>query len=422
MGAGSRWWRLEGALSLGMALGILSSAPESVLAGDLDPKSCRYYRQVDTTDLDVPSVVRIALEPPILGACRPGLTDLRLLDERNREVPHAILVERPGESEETREASTIAMNREGPTGLRVILDVSGSELGHNELGLVFGDSIYACRARLTHGEDGRTWRPVPGGDERLLESLTSKPPVRLAYDMSRARYLRLQLDCEDEEELRSVTVRRLRTSPGRPVLYRSQVTRTARGAPSPADLLIANFAHGTLPVHDLSIRSRTPEPYRRPGVIEIRRPDSEQWIQVSRVHFEAREDDDGVARATFPEVWARQVRVILERGDAPALPLVDMELSGWARSLVFRASAEHAYRLYYGADEASPPAYPLASEVSAATVAVPEIDLGPRQLNPIYTLPEESPPWLDMPRWALWLVLLFAFVVVGYFLYRVLKS
>lgn len=152
------------------------------------------WRNLQRLDLDRPGLVRTRLPADTLGAARPALEDLRVLDPAGAEVPYAVEIVQP-EAGGWRTARATAVTLEAATTVLRVETGTPDAIEAVRLETPAGDFIKALS--IEGSEDGTRWQPVvrgaavfrqPNGVACLTVDLPRRPwPwLRLTLDDQRA--------------------------------------------------------------------------------------------------------------------------------------------------------------------------------------------------------------------------------------------
>jgi hypothetical protein len=128
---------------------------------------------------------------------------------------------------------------------------------------------------------------------------------------------------------------------------------------------------------------------------------------------------------TFPEASGRYVRIAVENGDDPPLPITGVTVQGRPRYVYFPFEEGKQYRLFYGNPDARPPHYDYAAVFAKVDRrAAVETRLGEVRQNPrfIATRADQPPsPWLERNQWVLYVALGVVVIVLGLVALKALK-
>ena len=128
----------------------------------------------------------------------------------------------------------------------------------------------------------------------------------------------------------------------------------------------------------------------------------------------------------FPEAFGRYVRLKIENGDDPPLPITGVAVQGRPRYVYFPFTPGKPYRLFYGNPDARVPHYEYAAVfVKVNRRAAVETRLGEPQRNPRFIATKATPPvlpWLEQNQWVLYVALGAVVIALGLVALKALKK
>jgi hypothetical protein len=374
-------------------------------AGALEPNE---WRQQQTLDVPAAGLVRIDLPPAPLGAARPALEDLRVIDAAGNEVP--FFLEQPAPQPELRQrAKSFQLSLEASATKLLIETGVTAPIGGVTLETPARDFIKAARIEGSH--DGQTWEELAAG-QPLFRLPDGAAKLRVEFPPGVWEWLRLTIDDRRAEAVPftaaqvhgekakapsaplAVTIKSRDESPG--------VTRLA------LDLGAANLRLA-------AIELETPEPlFTRAVTVAVPEVSDagirEQPIAEGAVHRVAAE---GATAAQLgieieKQVRSRELLVLIRNQDSPPLAIQAVRAERRLTRLVFLAREPGQFRLLTGNSQCSAPRYDvaaLADRLKNATAA--EIALSGLAENPGFRAPEALPGLgetsapLDVTAWKL---------------------
>jgi hypothetical protein len=124
----------------------------------------------------------------------------------------------------------------------------------------------------------------------------------------------------------------------------------------------------------------------------------------------------------YPEVTSRFLRLTLFNQDSPPMNVQGVEVYGFQRRLIFEASPNVRYSLFYGSPTAKAPSYDLEQVFPfLVTEGLRQGSLGSETLNPAYRQ-RSVEPFTDRNPWLLPVVVAAAALVLGLLLARMLQQ
>ena len=356
---------------------------------------------------------------------RPGLADLRVLDEAGREVPFFIHVPRGVHRQEWRDVRVLEASFLPGAHTQVILDTGTPVAPHNSIELSIRETDFFAWVEVAASDDASTWRIL---SERLplyrfaAEGHTGRQMLK--YAPSNSRYLRLRLLKGDS----ALSVSGARASQ-EIVEEPERVTLVAHL--TPAEKLPerhsgwqADFGAGAPPVSAAVFTATEPE-FHRPVRITASH-NGTAWHGAGSGEIYRLRRPTGVREnlwVTFDETQQRYLRVEVFNRNDPPLASLAVEFRGLPRRIVFRQEPGRTYRLIYGYDKARATAYELARLVAPAEISTAVAgSLGEEAPMPGHPRPLPPPPWTERHPALLWTSLGIAVLILGWLAIRSMRA
>jgi hypothetical protein len=368
-------------------------------------------------------LVDFVLTPSVFDEASEDLADLRLY-AGGEEIPYGLRVREPKDQRRALEAK-IYNRTLGPDGSsEAWLDLGQEGIEHNEVRVEIPGMDFRRRAVLEGSTDAEHWRQL---QERPLIRFRSNggqvEDVKIAYPVSRFRYLRVRvyqdpLTDRQAVEIRGVSVYRMVNIPGEMLSLPAKVgpREPTRRRGAPASAWIIELGGRSVPCSqiDVEISDRS---FVRDYEIEAGGPAGSEsaFRQIhSGVWQRKAGEKAALVPARFPEVRAARLRLVVIDHENSPLDLRSVKFSSAARQVVFAPPKGHRdqLRLYYGNPDAQPPYYDFARNLPEQLSPKPaRTTLGPRQANPTY-VPKPLPLTERWP-WLVYVVLGSASLVLG---------
>jgi hypothetical protein len=411
------------------ALALLA-ASFAALAGAQDLASpwnqWRYWRSLELDPNQAGDLRRLTMPAEVYARARPGLSDLRLVDDAGQEVPYVIHARQRNEQRQWRATQLEDLGNVAGQYTQAIADLGENPEPHNALILDTAESNFFARVTVEASDDRRTWGAVRDRAPiyRFRQDQLEGNQV-VAYPESRARYLRLRVTWQEPRQFQLVGCRVAR-----------QVVEEAERAPWPATptpdasapanqtAWTADLGGERVPVAEVRFETPAAE-FHRPVQISAS-TDGQSWFLVGSGEIYRLPSPPGAEpaeklRVEFSETETRYLRVaVFNRNDVP-LEGLRAEVFSTPRHLVFRESSDRSYRLLYGNSAAARPEYELARLITTEQLqaAGTGVSLGPEQATANWSDPR---PWTEQHPWLLWAALGLAVIVLGALALRSLRK
>ena len=386
-----------------------------------------YERPIEVA---APGRVSVRLDRDVYEAARPDLGDLRVLDERGRDVPYVIdRAERLGLPEARPGIRNRGWSADGVA--TAVLDF-GRRLGKRRLQLRLSGDNFRRRVAVEGGDDGAAW--VTLVDEAWVFAVPGKEP---------ARYETVDLP-ENDFPLLRVAVHPAPDEKGRPAIDGAWVPGDDR-PPGREERLVARWSEAQDPkaretwlTLQLGARHQpfdaveldvADERFFREARVEARHEPRAPggalaWEEIGRGALYRLEHENRRRECLRIEARGRErvLRVRVRNLDDRPLQVRGVALRVPVERLLFEAERPGLYRLTYGSPDRRTPSYDLArtaGDLATWADATPAVRMGPpRRLT---AGQEEDRPWTERHPSLLWGGLLAIVVALGALTYGALR-
>lgn len=378
---------------------------------------------------------RLVLTPEVYAVARPDLGDLRVLavdktGDDVTEIPYLLRQQSDSSTRKIRPAPLLDLSqREGHT--EFLLDLSAAVEPVSELVIeVNADQTNYERNVSIFGADRRdapTWNQL-ADDGYVLDHTRGSNRLtvnRVEFPQSRFRFYKVRIDNAGRPPLKIVgaklydraLVRAPRTT--FPAKIAAQEITRDRKSQLTFDLGSARFRSVAL-----RLSLAYDGDYHRSATLEAAdelgpRP---PWRLVTRGHVYR--VDRGNIKANnqtlaYPQASARYLRLSIENNDDRPLEVTDAKVDSNPEELIvalgdLKRSAHPAY-VYAGAELLAAPSYDLAHTLSDADwQAAPALQIGPREENARFQVPQPILPWSEANKVLLWSLTLGGVVLLGF--------
>ena len=395
-------------------------APGEDVSGEDRTSHWETMQSIDVpTDIDTP-LVDVILGPRVFDNARRDLGDLRLFDASGRAVPYALREMRRRFRREKFEASEF--NRgEGPDdSSELVLDLGDEGVEHNEVKVITPGRNFRRRVVLEGSDDGKSWREI--ADTNLIQFDRDGKTIdgqTIAYPTSRFRYLRVRVFRDPAVDKTSVRIERVEAIrkvevPGELLTLTGELQprEPVRAGDGPGSAWIIDLGGNNVPCDRIEVDIEDTEFVRNIRIEAGGPEDSPQGfyplaITSARVWQRRAGERQEPLVATFAEVRAARLRLVVTDYSNPPLTITAVRFSAPARQVVFAGAAAESDppRLYFGNPDATAPNYDFARNLPKRLDPAPvRATLGNREPNPDYI----PPPVPFTERWP-WLI----YVVLG---------
>jgi len=388
-----------------------------------------YYVEV-TPGNNAPGIYDVIVPLPVLDKASAELSDLRLFDSANREIPYAIRVRK--ELDETEEMETRLFNvAQAGAASEVSVDLGEDPSEHNELEIETSGANFRRQVAIEGSDNNSDWKLL--NSKGVLLSFSSENSAvesnRVSYPTSRYRYLRVRVqrdELTDKEAPRITEVKAI-------MARREKGQLSTWNVPVPAYQLLRNQgAHasawsldlgGLAPCDRLSLEIDD-ESFSRPFQVESVDDPQNPRLIASGTLTRRRGDEPKLLMIVFDrEERVRKLRLQITDYSNPSLNIMSIEASAPARQLVYEVKEQTSQplRLYFGNQSIPAPHYDFEAELSSRLTSDPaHSTFGYVLGNPEYK-PEPLPLTERVP-WLIYVVLAASSIALLFILWSLTRT
>jgi hypothetical protein len=404
------------AARIGGALGALLGFATALVAAPLPSAwiHWRYWRPIEVPSTDSARLAGLVLPQDVYLRAQTALPDLRIIDDSGNEVPYA-RYEREG-SASSRDLPTEILEYSYAPGdyTQVVLNVGASAPFHNAVEINSPESDFIEWVSVEASDDAHTWRIVEDRAPIFRFRRQSREGTQTVhYSTNNARYLRVRVLDGDRKFLIATAqvVYNTVETPERSFLEAEIVDDPDKRAGENAWRV--DLGTPALGLQEVRFAVNPAEFIR---AVEISTTDDgSTWRPVAHgeiYRFQRESTQEERLRVDVPgEITGRYWRITVENGNDAPLPGVIPSLYITPVHLVFEQQPGRSYRLLYGQTLATTPQYDLAQRINASEEDVAAVaPLGAEEETSNYADPR---PWTERNRYALWVVLGIAVLLLG---------
>ncbi|GAA4394719.1 hypothetical protein GCM10023187_00840 [Nibrella viscosa] len=395
------------------------------LAGGLVSRAQTFRQRAEISAVTTPGYYRILLPPAVVGALNEALTDVRLYDSRQREVPYLLSRQLPRQQTQLRPLPAVSQTvTPRSTTTWVVRNAAKSRI--TALGVTIRNTNVTKQARLSGSNDTRLWYAIEA-DYRLepTRSDTTTSAVKvLDFPLSDYEYYRLEINDSLTAPLNILSVGIFSSN------QEAGTYREIRGltfVQHDSSALRKTFLHITLPdtarLDKLRLLVQSPGPYRRSAEVMVGRQRRGRRGPVTPVFETIRTFELSAAgdqTVYLSGLRARKVYVVVDNQDSPPLTIRGVQAYQADVYLIARLDAGTPYHLRFGNPSVRPPVYDLVYFRDSLPARLPIVTVtGVRSEKPTGT--PDTASFFRQP-WILWPALSLVLLLLGLLSYRMLTE
>lgn len=416
-----------------LTLGILSfflRFPTNTAEAEFNFQDWEFSRPLSIpAGLEKKEHIKIVPDAEVYSYARPGLVDLRIIEEdTHREVPYKLFVERGDYKRESVPVDIVDLGHVPGSHTSFVAHIGLSDALHNEIEVNTTSKGFLRKVRIESSRDQVAWTVIV--NESQIYDLTTDTPAsgprstRISYPASAASFLKITIFDNGNEPINisgavSFFVRTIV-----PHYEAYSVTVLSKGDISKVNTTEAVIDLGSedLPSSRLSISVPDVNFHRR-TMLETS-DDAEEWTVLQQNDalyvYDMPKLTQSKVTIDYPEVHSRYLRLTLFNEDSPPLSLDGVGVSRYRRQLIFEADNSTTYRLYYGSPIAKAPSYDLEHIFPyLVTEDLAQANLGDKIINSSF-IKKSAEPFSDRYPWLLPTVVALLAMGLGLFLVRIL--
>jgi hypothetical protein len=392
---------------------------------DFRKSDWEFYKGVEMSSTAA-GYICLPLDGEVYDHSRLSLSDLRLLDDQQREVPYAFFEAKEVTTEERRNARLFNKALVPKAYSTVTLDL-GEEVYNNKLIVKTKSQNFKRRLEISGGPDGRKWFVLR--DNAYIFDFSGDQKIQLTtvqYPENNYRYLQIKVwnGSESPLELEGAEVFLIKTKTPERILLPNRPISREEDPKLKATVCLLDLNYRNLPC-DFLVLETPEENFSR--FVEIHGSnDLKSWqrhLQSEFYRFKTSKYDVEKKSFRFPQARDRYLKVIVYNYDDPPLRLGNVESRGIVQDLIFQAESNRQYFLYYGNEQAPAPLYDMERVKNYLNIeTLARVKLSGENLNREFIPKTLQRPWSE--RWPVlfWGILVFLVLVLGAYIVQLMKK
>lgn len=387
----------------------------------------KYYKNINGANAPL---TKFDLDDEIFSGAKKNLSDLRIIDANNREVPFKITSK--AASIDSQLYPVKILNNSAVPGQysSLILDTEGKGYIINNLNILTDSENFQRNVKVFGSDDMVSWNLLKA-DAYIYDYTDRKGNFKsqntaVSFPDSAFRYLKVEISDEEGSPVRvkAVSARQLTASKGKE-MERRPGFNSSENSQRRATEVIIDFKQEGVPVAKIALKTAS-ENFKR-GVLVYSGNNAKDWRFLGQGYvfrYKTAKFSGENLVLNFPETNDRYVKLEIINKDNAPLPVSDLVAFSVFREVAFPAEKNNSYRIFYGNDKASYPEYDLESyfkylDLGGATAA----NLSSQKNNPEF-VPEKEPqkPVSERVPYLFTIVLVLTSAMLLLLVYKFLKK
>ncbi|MBI2872078.1 MAG: DUF3999 family protein [Chloroflexi bacterium] len=424
-------FRLISAIGLAAALASLVAAP---LSADFSKDSWKFFKPIVLPQgLTNGALVEVSPDAEVFANAAPLLWDLRVVEvDSLQEVPYKLLVEQGEQRRSFIYATVRDLGHVPGQYTSFVADLGKEGILHNELEIQTPTRNFQRRLVVEGSSDSKTWAILQEKgqiyDFTIQERHFTQRYVRVQYPASTARYLRVRIlnDGEPPLDVTGAMAYSSQELPPRVIELAAAIVKREENPVDRKTIVVLDMGSQGFPTSQLSLDIPQQNFYRQVSLEGSN--DSDKWTLLQGAEavyaYNTPKFVGSKLSIGYPESAYSFYRLTIFNEDNPPLAISGARTRSYLRRLIFAASPDKTYRLYYGNLGARTPSYELERIFPyLVTENLPVAQLGAHVSNTLFTVPPEPPkPFTERNSWLLPTAVALAGVLIGLLLANLLRQ
>jgi hypothetical protein len=366
---------------------------------------------------------RILLPPDVLGRLNSNLTDIRLYDNQEQEVPYLLTRQQPTLTAPFIDYEIISQKSQPNVATTLIIRNQTNDR-INSLGIILKNTNVGKKARLSGSADARNWYAIDNaiwlGPAQTSQNTTDTK--LLHFPLSDYGYYRLEINDSLSAPLNILKVGNYRPTTIAGTYSVITDLRISQRDSSDKHTYIHLTRNNPARFDKLTLWIPSAIPFRRRaevGLFVIQR--SKRGRKTSRFEvahsFDLRTADSNVVY--LPGMKAKELYIVIANKDSPPLPVGNVRAYQLTAYLLANLTADKAYHVGFSSDNIPAPAYDLTPFRANLPTNLPIIGTN-RVTN--YLVTDYTGVILRPGNLLIWLALGIVLIVLGFLSYRMLRD
>lgn len=349
---------------------------------------------------------QIAVTPPLSSLAKLDLSDLRIMDDKKRQIPYVIIAPQPSFSKTSYQKLTIQQYEKTDSGQSLLVIDNPTLESIYAIALLIKNTSASRVAFISGSDDNNNWFTV--AENVLLEPHTSADKDRfvqiLRFPKSSYRYIKIRLRNGANDPLNILEAGRyfsVQSSADYPFLVNPGFAFNQTDSANQHSYI--NVEHvEAYPINRVIVKVKGPPFFKR-----------QVTITTSNNQVNQFEITDSVSVFYLPQVKTNRLVMDINNGDNLPLTITSVTTEQIQKKLITYLVADQSYSLHFNDSTAVAPQYDLAYFKDSLPENIPTLQFG--AITTIIKPNQSSANWL-------WPAIIGAIVVLGGLTFKLTKE
>lgn len=358
-----------------------------------------------------------------------GFRDIRVLDANRTEVPCQVLTDMPETRTEEVPVRMLNLSQTKDNDTYFTGIIEKANVTYNTIGIFTDDRNFYRQVQVLGSADGKNWNLLRG--DAVIFDYDREDRLRhlmITFNDANFKFLAVKIKNGTEKPVRikELKIFDQKTEKGSPEPVYSGINKNYIDEAGKESVLLLSLS-SRYPVREAALVTKDRNFQRRvevyiPGAGGGRSPEWEKWADGMVFNIETENAKEENLSVSFPEVSAREIKLVIKNYDSPPLKIDGVNFSGYRKVLAFKLSGGKKY-VFWGNPQAKSPSYDISGLVSKYKIDEIRIfPLGAEKKNPKFAGIEKRLPFTERYKYLLYLVVALLIAGLAFFQFRVMRK
>jgi hypothetical protein len=398
----------------------------SVVQADFSLSQWQYQKDI----LNVQGgLIDVSLDNEVFANSAKNLTDVRVVDGTNREVPYKLITAKSEESKQEYHPKITNNSAAAGKYTMAIMDMGKAGAITNSLTVKTPSENFQRNVVVYGSDDSNSWNILRSDayiyDYTYKKGNAKSQNTQVSFPDSTFRFLKIEIsDAENNPvAISSITVNQL-VKKNAQEFNMTTTFETFQDASQKTTSLLADLGQSGIPTSKIALTIDGNNFNRGVAVYSSGDKNSSSWKAIGQGYifrYNTPKFSGENTTISINESTDRYIKIVVNNNDDAPLVVSQIKALATIRELVFQAEAGSAYRMFYGNPKSIAPSYDFEKYFQYLDLSVAHgASLGSQKINPAYVVQEQ--PLTERSPWILTVGLVVGGVLLLFMVYKFLKN